>query len=65
MLDSVHHPSRILPDFYKKRGAPIKMATNAWSRERINEALQRGAHKLCQEHIGFLKEEFIDIIQKG
>ena len=64
-LDSVHHPARRLLDFYKKRGAPIKMATTAWSRERIDEALQRGAHKSCQEHIGFLKEEFIDMIQKG
>ena len=64
-LDSVHHPARRLLDFYKKRGAPIKMATKAWSRERIDEALQRGVHKSCQEHIGFLKEEFIDMIQKG
>ena len=64
-LYSVHHPARQLLDFYKKRGGPIKMSTKAWSRERIDEALQQGAHKSCQEHIGFLREEFIDMIQKG
>ena len=41
------------------------MAIKAWSRERIDEALQQGAHKLCQEHIGFLREKFVDMIQKG
>ena len=59
------HPAKRLLKLYKHRGVPVKLATSRWSRDRIADALRRGAHKSCQEHIDFLNEEFMDMIQKG
>ena len=64
-LDNVHHPARRLLKLYKYRGAPVKFSTPPWSQHRINQAIIRGPHKSCDEHIDFLEEEFIDMIQKG
>ena len=59
------HPAHRLLKLYKHRGVPIKLATPRWSQSKIKEALQRGAHKSCLEHIDFLNEEFVDMVQKG
>ena len=64
-LESVNHPARPLLKFYRERGAPVKFSTKPWSREQIDGALQRGAHRSCFEHLEFLEDEFVDMIQKG
>jgi len=64
-LDNINHPARRLLKFYKARGAPVKLSTAAWSRERVDEALERGPHKSCDDYHEFLGEEFADMIQKG
>jgi len=64
-LDDVHHPAKRLLKLYKHRGAPVKFATKPWSRQRINQAIKRGPHKSALEYLEFLKEEFVDMIEKG
>jgi hypothetical protein len=64
-LDNVHHPARRLLKLYQRRGAPVKFKTGPWSRQRINQAIKRGPHKSCMEHIDFLKEEFVEMIGRG
>ena len=64
-LTNVLHPARRLLHFYKHRGAPVKLATPPWTRHQVQRALRRGPHKSCHEHLDFLHEEFIDMINKG
>ena len=64
-LDHMDHPAQRLLKLYKARGAPVKLTTEPWSRERVDAALQRGAHRSCQEHLEFLHEEFQDMILKS
>ena len=59
------HPAKRLLKIYKHRGVPVKFSSPKWSRTKIKAALTRGAHKSCNEHIDFLNEEFVDMIQKG
>ena len=53
-LDGVHHPAKRLLKHYKSRGAPVKVSTEPWSQGAIDAALQRGAHRLCMEHMELL-----------
>ena len=64
-LENVHHPANRLLKHYRDRGAPVKLSTEPWSRERIDRALQRGAHKSCLGYHNFLHEEFADMRAKG
>ena len=64
-LDNVEHPAQRLLKFYKQRGAPVKFRTKPWSHTQISAALSRGAHRSCLEHLEFLHEEFVDMIQKS
>ena len=64
-LKKCDHPAQRLLKFYKKRGAPVKMATTPWSRDQISAALSWGAHRSCMEHTEFLHKEFHDMILKS
>lgn len=64
-LENVHHKAKPLLKHYRYRGAPVKLSTEPWHRDRIDQALQRGAHKSCLGHINFLEEEFADMRSKG
>ena len=64
-LTNVPHPARRLLHLYKDRGAPVTFATPPWTRHQVQRALRRGPHKSCYEHLDFLNEEFIDMINKG
>ena len=59
------HPSANLLKTYKHRGAPIKLHTVPWSQKHIKAAMDRGAHKSCYEHLPFLEDEFVDMINKS
>jgi hypothetical protein len=63
-LDDVHHPAKRLLNFYKHRGAPVKLATAPWTQERVQAALRRGPHKSCNDYLDFLREEFVDMRSK-
>ena len=65
-LDNIKdHPARNLLLRMKHEGVPVRFTTPPWSRQRVDEALQRGPHRSCREYIDFLEEEFIDMIKKG
>ena len=64
-LDDVAHPAQRLLKFYKSRGAPARFKSEPWSAERVDKALQRGAHRSCMEHLEFLHEEFEDMVAKA
>ena len=58
------HPASRLLQHYKAHGAPVKLATKPWKKHTVELALARGPHRSCMEHIDFLHEEFIDMINK-
>ena len=58
------HPAQRLLRHYKHRGAPVKFSSLPWSTERVQHAMDRGAHRSCHEYLDFLQEEFIDMIRK-
>ena len=59
------HPARRLLRHYKNRGVPVKLATPKWDTQRLRDALSRGAHKSCNNHLNFLSKKFEQMIQKG
>ena len=59
-----NHPARQLLYHYKNRGVPVKLATPQWDTSRLCAALTQGSHKLCNGHLDFLGEEFVEMIQK-
>ena len=63
-MNNIQHPAKRLLQHYRKHGAPVKFTTTPWSRERVHQSIQRGAHKSCFEYLDFLEEEFIDMINK-
>ena len=64
-VGSIHHPAVRLLDHYKRHGAPVKIRTKPWTLARIEAALERGPHRSCHEHVQFLHEEFINMINKS
>ena len=63
-VSSIPHPAKRLLQHYKVHGAPVKFSTRPWKEATIERALARGPHRSCMEHIEFLHEEFIDMINK-
>ena len=59
------HPASRLLHRYQQHGVPIRFHTPPWNQSQIDRALDRGPHRSCHEHIDFLEEEFIDMINKG
>ena len=65
------HPARRLLLQYKHRGVPVKFHSapwsdqqKYWSDQQKYQALQRGPHQSCRNHLEFLSEEFCDMIRK-
>ena len=63
-LSNLQHSAKGLLQHYKSHGAPVKVTTKPWSQRRLRTAIERGPHKSCHEHLEFLEEEFIDMINK-
>jgi len=59
------HPAKRLLNQYKIHGVPVKVSTRPWTQEQLDYAIARGPHQSCREHIAFLNEEFVDMIDKG
>jgi Reverse transcriptase (RNA-dependent DNA polymerase). len=59
------HPAKRLLKHYREHGVPVKVSTAPWTKEQLDQAMARGAHRSCQDHLSFLSEEFVDMIQKG
>jgi len=41
------------------------LTTPPWSLAQLRDAIRRGPHKSCADHIDFLEEEFVDMVRKG
>jgi hypothetical protein len=65
LLDNVPNPARCLLHHYKHRGVPVKFSTPPWTYCHVQRALAQGPHKSAHEHRAYLKEEFVDMINKG
>ena len=63
-LSNLPHHAKGLLQHYKNHGAPVKVTTKPWSQHRLRTAIERGPHKSCYEHLEFLEDEFIDMINK-
>ena len=61
---SFKHPATRLLKHYKHHGAPVKFHSAPWSKPLLSAAIRRGPHRSCFEHIDFLEEEFVDMINK-
>ena len=59
------HPAAPILEELHQVGAPVMLATPEWSEGQRRSALERGPHKSAKEHIGFLRQEFTDMIHKG
>ena len=59
------HPAQRLLKHYTHHGALVRFSTAKWSKDRINQAICRGAHRLCNDYLEFLKSEFIEMIKNN
>ena len=60
-----NHPAARLLKIYKNRGVPVRLSSKPWSKQRLDQAIARGAHPSCLPFHDFLHEEFVDMIDKG
>lgn len=58
------HPAAHLLDHLRNHGAPIPMSSPPWSLARRDEAIKRGPHKSAKDEVAFVREEFIDFLNK-
>jgi hypothetical protein len=59
------HPAKRLLKHYKIHGVPVKVSTKPWTQEQCEQAIDRGPHRSCKDHLAFLSDEFVDMIEKG
>ena len=64
-LAKVTHTALPVLKQYRDRGVPVRLSTEPWTAERLEAALARGAHPSCDKATGFLRKEFVDMINKG
>ncbi len=60
-----HHPAMHTLHQYKHHGVPVRLSTPPWSKQRLQQALHRGAHRSCFDYIDFLETEFVEMIRKS
>lgn len=58
------HPAAHLLGHLRNHGAPIPMSSPPWSPLRRDEAIARGPHKSAKDEVAFVREEFIDFLNK-
>ena len=59
-----NHPAARILKQYKKHSVPVMLSTPLWSKAKLQAKLHCGPHKSCHEHLRFLQEEFVDMINK-
>ena len=64
LVDSLPHPASSLLEELRRVGAPIVYTTPEWSLEQRDAAMARGSHKSASEHLEFLEEEMVDMVNK-
>ena len=61
----LQHPAAPLLEQLRTVGVAVNLDAPTWTRGRRAAALARGSHKSAKEHIPFLREEYVGMIQKG
>lgn len=64
-VQTLPHPAASLLEYLRRFGAPSKMATPHWSLEAKDQAMNRGPHQSAHLHHDFLKEEMLDMVERG
>ena len=64
-LNNINHHAQRLLHQYKHRCAPIILKTTPWTKDNMDKAIKREPHKSCINHIEFLEEKFMDMLNKG
>jgi hypothetical protein len=64
-IDDFRHLAIRLLKHLGKHGTPVRMHMLPWSSELRQERLDRGSHKSCDEHLGFLREEMMEFASSG
>ena len=48
-----------------QEGVPAVLKTAPWTPSTLQERVERGSHKSCQDHLTFLREELQEFMQDG
>lgn len=64
-MRSMRHPAKHLLQHYQSNGVPVMFHNTPWSKEKLDAAMERGPHKSANEHVEFLCEDFLDMIDKS
>lgn len=63
-LSRIQHPARELLQHLELVGATAAQTTPSWTPSRLQGVMQRGPHKSAYEHVDFLRNEMVDMIDK-
>ena len=63
--DGEVHPAGTILKSYQRNGVPVVLKSSPWSRNKIKKLLARGSHKSCNEHLDFMRTEFLEFVEKG
>ncbi len=64
-LEDLQHPAREHLTDLRDRGVPVLVRNGEWTKEEIEMAMERGAHKSARDHKEFIRDEMADFIEKG
>ena len=59
------HTAGPLIERIERDGVPVVIGTPPWSEATLDERIERGSHKSCDEYLDFLREEMLEFAQKG
>jgi hypothetical protein len=59
------HSASSLLSTLRSDGAKAAQLSEPWPQERLDAAAARGPHRSTHEHIGFMRQEFCDMIEAG
>ena len=62
---SIPHKAARVVDYLRRRGAPVPTTTGPWTRQRCDEALERGPHKSSHGEREFVAAEMLDFSRQG
>jgi hypothetical protein len=59
-----HHATWLL-DHLRRHGASVPSTMAPWTQAKLEEAKSHGFHKSAKDHLDFLQEEILSMMQKG
>ena len=64
-MRTMQHPAKHLLQHYQINVVPVMFHNEPWSQEKLDAAMKRGPHKSANEHVEFLCEDFLYMIDKS